>query len=121
MLVKLLILADIPLVAMFLAWALNMMGVSTVLFHSGFSNFGCKELQAAFGNKGPGIDTNEVGDVGKNFHVNCYSVLFSSSGNYQEAESRGIPRKMLVSCNKIVLLCMASQQTSVLRTGDICD
>jgi len=101
---KLFVLEDVPLVAMFLHWALNMMGINAALFHSGLSNAERNEMQEEFNNKASEMDVMicliDVGGVGRNFHKDCYQVVLTSAGKNQAAETQGIGRLVRVSFQK---------------------
>lgn len=88
---KLLILENTPLIAMFIAWAMNMMGVNAALSHSGLSNAERNDLQIAFCDKESDIDVMvcmyEAGGVGRNFHVDCHEFPLSSPGKRQATET----------------------------------
>jgi hypothetical protein len=68
---KLFDLDDTPLIAMFLSWSLNMMGVDTALFHSGLSNVERDQMQADSNDKSSRYAVMMclcvVGGVGRNF------------------------------------------------------
>lgn len=91
---RLLALEDTPLIAMFIHWALNMIGINCVLFYAGLSHAKRNNLQDAFNN--PSSDINvmvclyDIGGVGWNFHLDCHTVFLTSSAKNQAAEIQAI-------------------------------
>jgi hypothetical protein len=106
---KLFILDDTPLVAMFLHWALNMMGVNATLFHSGLTNEERNHMQEDFND--PKSDTDvmiclfETGGLGRNFHQDCWTGIFTGGGKNQAAEVQGKGRLVRVgSTNQFLVI-----------------
>lgn len=102
---KLLILEDTPLIAMFLAWALNMFGINTTLFHSGLSQKERTLMQQDFNDPNSTTDCMicviEVGGFGRNFHPDCSEVALCGAGKNQAAETQGFGRVLRVSPQQI--------------------
>jgi hypothetical protein len=103
---KLFVLDDTPLIAMFLSWSLNMMGVDTALFHSGLANVERDQIQADFNDKSSRICVMvclyEVGGVGRNFHKDCHHAILTSAAKNQSSETQSMGRLVRVSYHILV-------------------
>ncbi|PVH99647.1 hypothetical protein DM02DRAFT_672539 [Periconia macrospinosa] len=73
---KLLILEDIPLVAMFIHWSLNMLGVDYEF------NYPSSRIDVL-------VCLYEVGGTGRNFQHDCHTVILTSSAKNHAAEIQG--------------------------------
>lgn len=103
---KLLIMEDTPLIAMYIQWCLNMMGINTALFHSGLSISERNELQARFNDPSSEIDVMvtlyDVGGIGRNFHVDCCHGMLTSAAKNQAAEIQAYGRLVRVRYQNLV-------------------
>ncbi|KAH8730763.1 hypothetical protein GQ44DRAFT_723010 [Phaeosphaeriaceae sp. PMI808] len=110
---KLFIVDDTPLVALFIQWGLNMLGIDAALFHSGLTNAERDTLQADFNDPLCRLDVlvclYDVGGVGRNFHRDCHNVILTSAGKNQAAEQQAggrcvrAPQRFPVRITKIMI------------------
>ena len=109
---KLLVMEDTPLIALFLSWGMNMMGVNTAMFHSGLSTGERNELQDDFNDPDSELDLllnmYEVGGVGRNFHVDCHNGIMTGAGKNQSAETQMIGRIVRVCVKNWFFLVLSS-------------
>jgi hypothetical protein len=105
---KLFVLEDTPLVAMFIHWTLNMMGINTALFHSGLTSAERNDMQDEFNNPSSEMDVMvclyDVGGVGRNFHEDCYNAVQTTAGKNQSAETQGGGRLIRAPQKKAIVI-----------------
>jgi hypothetical protein len=101
---KLLITEDVPLNAMFLEWALNLIGVETALFHAGLTQGERFDLQAEFEDPKKSLTVliilYDVGGVGLNLWADCHTVIMATAAKNEGAEKQGAGRVIRVRLHK---------------------